>query len=542
MFSNFKLIKMKSFKKIPIYIISGMLFFSCTKNFQEINTRPDQPSTTTAQPLINHIISTLLLQWQEQASAHNDWYYPVTQLAGDVSGSGYVLANGVNDIWNDYYSTLQDINNVQDIIDATKDKETMNNIQAVLYILKAYKTFRVTDQFGDIPYFDAAKAYTGDTKYYRPKYDSQEDIYKDLLKDLDWASKNIKTDANPVSTAGNAYNTLGSFDTFFKGNMMLWLEFANSLRLRYSIQMYDKDPTDAAPIVQDVIGNNLPVLKEGEDVGMWPKQLNGLEIDSRFWSFNSHKFLRMSTTFWNEVSDGPDSSNIFDPRTYLFFETNQAGKWAPYTIGSSASDAVNPYKQDRDNNYSDKDGAKFSPFNYHLIRDQFYIPELFMTTAEVHFLKAEAFMRGIGVAKDINMAETEYTAGVTSSVNFWYNIAHNTNTTNDDWAAVAPSTPSSAQMAAFLANPKVSFTGSDDDKLNKIYAQEWLSFFREPWLAFNLWRRTGRTPHEAIPTAYANFYRLPYPNIESIDNTVNYNAEISKIGSNGSDVKVWWMK
>ena len=53
--------------------------------------------------------------------------------------------------------------------------------------------------------------------------------------------------------------------------MKLWLEFANSLRLRYAIQMYEKDPTDAAPIVQDVIGNNLPVIKDGEDVGMWPK-------------------------------------------------------------------------------------------------------------------------------------------------------------------------------------------------------------------------------------------------------------------------------
>ena len=100
-----------------------MVLFSCTKNFQETNTRPDQPATTTVQPLMNHIISTLILQWQEQASAHNDWYYPVTQLAGDVSGSGYVLANGVNDIWNDYYSTLQNINDVQDLSMHVKDKE-----------------------------------------------------------------------------------------------------------------------------------------------------------------------------------------------------------------------------------------------------------------------------------------------------------------------------------------------------------------------------------------------------------------------------------
>ena len=532
---------MKYFKIAPVLIIMSLLAVSCTKNFQETNTRPDQPATTTVQPLMNHIISTLILQWQEQASAHNDWYYPVTQLGGDVSGSGYVLANGVNDIWNDYYSTLQNINNAQDLISAATDKESMNNVQAILYILKAYKTFRVTDQFGDIPYFDAGKAYTGDTKFYRPKYDAQADIYKDLLSSLDWASKNIKTDASPVTAAGKPYYALGSFDTFFKGNMKLWLEFANSLRLRYAIQMYEKDPTDATPIVQDVIGNNLPVINEGEDVGMWPMQLNGLDIASRPWSFNSHKFLRMSTTVWDMVSDGPDSANIFDPRTVLFFETNQAGKWAPYTIGSTASDAVNPYKTARDNNYNDKDGAKFSPFNYHLIRDEFYIPELIQTNAEVHFLKAEAYARGIGVGKDMAMAQTEYFAGITSSVNFWYKIAHNTNTTNDAWSSVAPPTPNAGQMTDFLANPKVAFTGTDDAKLNKIYAQEWLSYFREPWLAFNLWRRTGRTPREGNPAAYSNFNRLPYPNIESIDNADNYNAQISKIGSNGSDVKVWWM-
>lgn len=532
---------MKYLKKIPGFIIASLLLFSCTKNFQETNTRPDQPAATSVQPLVNHIISTLILQWQEQASAHNDWYYPTTQLAGDVSGSGYVLANGVNDIWNDYYSTLQNINNVQDLINVTTDKETMNNAQAILNILKAYKTFRVTDQFGDIPYFDAGKAYTGDTKFYRPKYDAQADIYKDLLSGLDWASKNINTDASPVSAAGNPYYSLGSFDTFFKGNMKLWLEFANSLRLRYAIQMFEKDPTDAAPIVQDVIGNDLPVINDGEDVGMWPMQLNGLEIDSRFWSFNSHKFLRMSTTIWNMMSDGLNASDIFDPRAPLYFETNQAGQWAPYMIGNSVSDAVNPYKSARDNDYSDKDGCIFSPFNYHLIRDEFYIPELIQTAAEVHFLKAEAYARGIGVGMDMGMAQTEYFAGITSSVNFWYNIAQNTNTTNDDWASVAPPTPTTTQMNTFFLNPKVAFTGSDDDKLNKIYAQEWLSYFREPWLAFNLWRRTGRTPHEGSPSAYLNFNRLPYPNIESIDNTDNYNAQISKIGSNGSDVKVWWM-
>lgn len=539
---------MKYFKKIFPIIFCSLWLISCTKDFEKINTTPDKPTSTAIGPLVNHIISTLFLQWQEQVSAHNDWYYPITQLGGITSGSGYVLENGINDIWGDYYSTLENINAVQDRISATTDKESMDNIQAVLYILKAYKTFRVTDQFGDIPYFDAGKAYTGNTKFYRPKYDAQKDIYLDLLKNLDWAAKNIKTDPAAKTSAGNSYVSLGNFDTFFMGDMNLWLKFANSLRLRYAMQMVEVDPTDADPIIKDVVGNNLPVVTDGMDnkgdVGMWPAQLGGYDIASRPWSFNSHKFERMTTTFWNMVSDGLDSSDIFDPRAYLFVEKNQAGKWAPFTIGSGISDATNPYDLKRDNDYNDKSNCIFSPFSYHLVRDEFYIPELIFTAAEVHFLKAEAYARGLGVGKDMTKAETEYYAGITSSVTFWYKIAHNTNTKGDDWAAVAPAMPNQAQMNTFMGNHKVIFTGTDDQKLDKIYAQEWLSFFREPWLAFNLWRRTGKTPRDpnANISAYRDFSRLSYPGSESINNTDNYNAQINKLGSNGTNIKVWWMK
>lgn len=538
---------MNHYRKIWPFLLAVLILSSCTKNFEALNTPPNKPTATTIAPLMNHVISTLFLQWQEQASAHNDWYYPATQLAGITSGSGYVLENGVNDVWKDYYYTLANINAIQDMINAAADKQSMDNLQAILYILKAYKTFRVTDQFGDIPYFDAGKSYTGDIKFYRPKYDAQQDIYKDLLANLEWASKNIHTDPAATTPSGNSYVALGAFDTFFKGNMEQWLRFANSLRLRYAMQMVEKDPAGAAPVIQDVVGNNLPVITDGPDntgdVGMWPAQLGGYSIDSRPWSFNSHKFERMSTTVWDLLSDGPDASDIFDPRTYLFFETNQAGKWAAYKIGSTESDATNPYDYARDNDYANKSDCKYSPLNYHLIRDQHYIPELIFTAAEVHFLKAEAYARGLGVGKDMGAAQTEYYAGITSSVQFWYYIAHHTNAdAYDDWASVAPPAPTVGQMNTFLSHPKVAFTGTDEDKLKKIYAQEWLSFFREPWLAFNLWRRTMATPRDGEPSAYAHFYRLPYPGSESINNTDNYNAQIGKLGSNGSDIKVWWMK
>jgi len=489
--------------------------------------------------LVNGVLSTLVLRGQEQTAVHNEWYYPVTQLAATSGSSGYVLANGAQDIWNDYYSALQNLNLALDKIDAsTGDQQDLKNIRAIVYILRAYKTFRVTDQFGDIPYFDAGKAYSGDASKYRPKYDAQQLIYDSLLANLKWAVTNISTSASV---------SISSSETLFGGNMTKWLSFANSLRLRYAMQMVEKDAATATSVISDVLNGSAPLIADGGDVGLSPTLIPNTSLGDadwvRPWSFSSHKFMRISSTFWNIVADGTTTASIFDPRALIFAETNQAGSWAPFVIGSNASDNANPYNTNvRDTAINNKDNSLFSSFNYYLIRDQYYIPEFIMNSAEVHFLKAEAYARGLGVTQNAATAEAEYIAGITASVNFWYNIAHNTNTTHDDWAAVAPATPTAAQMTALLTNPKVAFTGVMASDLNKIYAQEWLDNFRQPWLAFNLWRRTGSTPTIGIPATYASFYRLPYPQIESVNNTENYNTQVKNMGGNTSAIKVWWMK
>jgi hypothetical protein len=533
--------------KILIYLSFGAFFgASCTKDFQDLNATHNAPSSTTIGPLINYIDQSLFLTSTEQGSIHNDYYYPVTQLAATTAFSAFVLSNGVNEIWNNYYSTLQDINLVQDKINAEQDQETMRNIQAVLYTLRAYKTFRMTDQFGDIPYFNAGKAYTGSSSGFRVAYDSQQAIYDSLLSNLTWAVNNINTSSNPVSAKGNPYQTLGSYETVLGGDLVKWRKFANSLRLRYAMQMVEKDAATATPIILDAINSSAGFLGDNEDVCMWPASLGGYDLSSRWYGFSTGGtgLVRMSSTMWNLVADGTTDASIFDPRAKLFVEPNAAGSWAPYTIGVSQGDNVNAYTY-ANTDPTNKNGCLFSLINWYLIRDEWYIPEPIMTAAEVHFLKAEAYARGLGVSQNLTTAQTEYVAGITSSVNFWYKIAANTNTATEDWASVGPSAPTTAQMQAFLANPKVAFTGSATDAVNKIYAQEWLSFFRQPWLAFNLWRRTGSTPvdvNSKPSTTYTTFYRLPYAQDEAVNNAANYNAQISKMGGNNSNYKVWWMK
>ncbi|MEO6962766.1 MAG: SusD/RagB family nutrient-binding outer membrane lipoprotein [Puia sp.] len=531
-------------KQIFICLMFGGFFLnSCTKNFQAINATHDKPSITTIAPLMNSVIGSLFLGGQEQASVHNDYYYPVTQLAATTSISGYVLSNGVNDIWNNYYGQLQNLNAIQDKINATPDKESMNNIQAVLFTLRAYKTFRVTDQFGDIPYFNAGKAYTGKVPNFRVGYDSQQLIYDSLLTDLTWAVKNINTTGG-LTSAGNPYQSLGSFDTFFGSDMTKWLTFANSLRLRYAMQMVEKDPATATPIIQDALSGSAPLIDDGNDVCMWPASLGGYDLWVRWWAISSGGagFLRMSSTMWNMVSDNNTDAGIFDPRAKLFVETNQAGNWAPNIIGVSTGDGVSGYPSGTDPSL--KNNALYSLFNWYLIRDEWYIPELIMTAAEVHFLKAEAYLRGLGVGQNTVTAQTEYAAGISSSINFWYAVAAGTNNVSENWAAAAPPPPTAGDSTVLMNNAKVAFTASDADNLKKIYAQEWLSEFRQPWLAFNLWRRTGATPVDpnSNPTSTnLSFYRLPYAQDEAVNNTENYNAQVTKIGGNNTNVKVWWM-
>lgn len=533
--------------KISIYLMAGLgLFSACTKDFKTLNTTPNATTVTTIPPLMNSVISTLLLNWQEQASIHNDYYYECTQLAAETSVSGYVLENGITGIWGDYYSALQNMRLIQTYINAKPDQQAEANVQSILYILRAYKTFRITDQFGDIPYTKAGYAYTGEAANYHPSYDAQQAIYDSLLTDLTWAVKNINTTPGATTSKGNSYDSLGIYDTFFGGNMTLWLKLANSLRLRYAMQMVEKDPATATPIIADAISGGAPLIGSGDDVGIWPLKMGGLDLGGRWWSFSSGGtgFVRISSTMWNLVADGTSPSQIFDPRALLFTTTNAAGNYKPYVIGVSTGDAVNAYQSATDPTL--KNNCIYSPFNWYLVRDEFDDPEIMMSEAEVHFLKAEAYARGLGVAQSLASANTEYQAGITSSVNFWYNLAASTTsqTDYDDWAAVMPPPPTTAQMTALFANPKVAFTGTATDALTKIYAQEWLSFFRQPWLAYNLWRRTGNTPMDpaAQPSlALANFYRLTYPQDESVNNEANFDAQLTKMGGqNNSTTKVWW--
>jgi hypothetical protein len=518
------------------------VFSSCTKDFEELNKNPFQPTETDIGPLFNRVIESLELGWNEQFYVHNEVLYKQTQQAALTAEAWSNLSLGTEEIWTNYYLALAHIRDIENRIlalEETQDPATLVNLKGMLKILTAYRTFRITDLFGDMPFFDAGKGFEG-LEYLRPEFDPQEQIYKYLLEELAWAAENIDPYGDTIPD--QPFYNIAPFDNLLYGDLVMWIKFANSLRLRHAMRMADKDPVFAGPIIAEIIENDLPVL-EGynldfpvlESVCMWPRQQNWLR-ESCSWSCREHHNLRMGSVVWQQMADHDslDGSGIFDPRAFIFFETNNEGDWVPYPQnpppGTPPSGGI-PYGTHRDLNYTIKgDDCIYSPFSYYLTRDQYDVPEVLITGAEVHYLKAEAYKRGVGIPEDPDLASQEYFAGALASCDFWISVMEN----SEMWTNVDPGFQNTNKYS--VANKY--FFIEETEQLDLIYAQRWLDAFRQPWEAFSLARRTKQTPRDGAPIDY---YRFPYPPSEKENNAANCAAAISNQGGDDSFVKIWWI-
>ncbi len=524
-----------------IGMIAGTIlgFHSCTKDFEEINKNPFSPTETDIGPLFNTVVSSLKLGWNEQFYIHNEVLYKQSQLAALTAEAWSNLSLGTDEVWANYYIALAHVRDIQkrlNDLEAIQSPESLNNVRGMLKIITAYKTFRITDLFGDMPFFDAGYGFEG-LEYLRPKFDTQEEIYKYLLDELKWAADNI--DYANDSINGEAYYSIAQFDNLLYGDLKMWVKFANSLRLRHAMRMAEVDPEYAGEIIRDIIENELPVLKGFdfdtpilESVCMWPRQQGWLK-ESTNWSFREHNNLRMGSNVWHQMSenDSLDGSGIFDRRAFIFFEPNIDDQWKPYPQIPNASTPASvgdPYSQDRDFNYGYTKDCNYSPFNFYLVRDEYDIPEILMTGAEVHYIKAEAYYRGIGVAADEGQGDLEYFAGARASVAFWDKVM----TDSQIWVNVNPMYESTSE---FNVPNLIFFT---EDKLPLLYAQRWLDAFRQPWEAYSLARRTKATPREGDPIAH---FRLPYPPSELENNPTNTSEAISRQGGDHPQSKLWWI-
>ncbi|MCF8373590.1 MAG: SusD/RagB family nutrient-binding outer membrane lipoprotein [Bacteroidales bacterium] len=527
-------------------LLGSILLNSCRKDFEDINTDPDDFVTANSGSLLNGITGSLRSGVNERFYVHIEVLYKQSQLGTLTKEAWSTYTLGTKEMWKNYYGTLPNFRELERRFDALPPSAEVTNMRAIVKILLAYTTFKVTDLFGDIPFSEAGYGFISSENLH-PIFDTQESIYLYILDELKWCEENI----DPSATE-DPYKTFAVFENIFNGDLAKWKMFANSLRMRHAMRIVNKNPDLAAEIIGDIMNNNKPLIGELEVdsanidyscVALWPYKLNYFQ---GWWEFYEHKNVRMGSNLWHQFSenDNTDGSGIFDPRVYYFFETNNDNEWAAFpqiVPTGTAPDEGAPYGSQRnfDASFAIKgDGCVYSPFNYFLVSDGYNSPNILISGAEVHFLKAEAYLRGIGVAQNEAMAQTEFENGIKLSLDFWKFTAEHLKLSQGGYFSSKITVPSNLDFDS--VNDKMGFSNvsSTDDKLKLIYTQRWIDMFRQIDQAFALCRRTMKTPREGSPLEY---FRLPIPDIEKDNNLQNYESAYSAQGD-FSTTKVWWME
>jgi hypothetical protein len=125
--------------------------------------------------------------------------------------------------------------------DGFEEGKRMNTREAAR-ILKVVNVHRLTDWFGNIPYTEANK---GIELIYKPKYDTQQSIYMDMLNELDEACTNI--------SSSNPDDGFAASDMIYQGDITKWKKWGYSLMLRLAMRISNVDAATAATYVSKAV-------------------------------------------------------------------------------------------------------------------------------------------------------------------------------------------------------------------------------------------------------------------------------------------------
>ena len=147
------------------------------------------------------------------------------------AGQGYF-----NERWRNFYNTVTqyrvletEFNNLPE-----EEKEDYRIFFLLGRTVMEEQLYEVCSAWGGVPFSEAGTLWaTGDVEASKPKYDSDIDLYRMILSDLD----EVNTYLNGRSLTANASTYLNAEDYVNNGDITLWRKYVNSLRLRVATHL-----------------------------------------------------------------------------------------------------------------------------------------------------------------------------------------------------------------------------------------------------------------------------------------------------------------
>ncbi|NPA36782.1 MAG: SusD/RagB family nutrient-binding outer membrane lipoprotein [Chlorobi bacterium] len=451
-----------------ISIVFTLVLMSCTDDFTDINTNPNivTPDEASGRYFIT----------KPQVALYGPNRYPYwrAQLIHTDRYSGHFCFGHHGSWWSDelgysYSMSYTDATwdwlagysgGLDNYMKLTAPGGEFENelMYAVGKILKGLYFQMYTDVFGDIPY-----SQVGDPDIVLPKFDTQKDIYKGIIADLEDAIATIGDNER----TGQGIDDLGENDVYFNGDLQKWKKLANTLIMRIALRAKGAPGDDFSDnSIRDAIARGF-FLEEGEDcvlpkdseISQWSSACYG----DIWWNFGGlgskwtvgetlinylienndpriEKYVnpaiggQFSFTRPDEESN-PDGYANFEKRIRFIAhviskaidiqggDTTNVLEFATDLSSATITVPENQYyigQPTRLNSFI-KSFARFeffcTPADY-IIQEKFkgkpISPELIMTSAESYFLQAQAALDGYG-----GDAQTLYTQGLTSSMKYW---------------------------------------------------------------------------------------------------------------------------
>ena len=489
-------------KSIYILLFLVLILGACDSDFEEMNVDPTKP----VQVDIKNKLS--IAQLYTSGSRYEVWRNMLIwnatmmqHLATTTSywtGDKYMRNDGYasSQIDRDYPNTIKTI---EDMLLQVEQEELPAEMEAIVRILRVFVFHRVTDLYGDVPYSEAGKAIIGDIL--APKYDKQEDIYADMLNELEVSA----------AALGSGISGFGSADLMFQGDQTKWKKFANSLMLRLALRMSNVDPAGAQAWSAKAISGG--VMTSNADIAFiqlqtGPESINQSGLGQVFQVDDAS----LSKTLVDALSGDPRLPILGARRSD---ESTAIADLKGFPNGLDLTMLAANTGEANENNYAHPNRMLVGLDGY----------TVFQTYAEVELMIAEAALKG-WVSGDV---EQHYNAGVTAAMKMYEGLY-------GPAAAVAD-----GDITTFLQNNPYDAANG----MEQISTQHWIATFFNEYETYSNWRRTGfpvLTPvnYPGNETNGTIPRRMTYSTSDQSNNAANYNDAVTTQGPDKMTTRIWW--
>ena len=454
--------------------------------------------------------------WSGYFGQNNNW--------GGPNNLNYFLKDGwVASSYTESYSTVVPL--WQDLKGKTETQ--FPEVFALAQILKISAWHKATDMFGPIPYKEAGKGLI------TVPYDSQEEVYKSMFKELSDAIEVLTKYADN----GNS-KLLPNADAVYAGDVHKWVVYANSLMLRLAMRVYYADAALSKKYALQAVNHSYGVMKTKDDEAKMERGAslefkNNLDV-----LINQYNECRMGSSMLAYLG------GYQDPRLPKYFNTSTASQ--AVTVGTYGKYSGVPTGHDVSSNDAFKDSSRPAITST--------TPTYWMRASEVYFLLAEAALHGFAVG---GTAESLYEKGIEMS--FEENGIASSEVADYMSSGLKPSA-----YSFHLTNPGVNvdvpavteattaWSGTDEEKLEKIMIQKWIALYPNGQEAWTEYRRTGYPKLHSVVTNYSNgevdsevgIRRMRFPTNKSTSAEDIANLESARKllrgGLDKAGTRLWW--